>query len=401
MPQAVMLTPHGAGIENVTDTMAAIDWVARVQAMAPLIQAAIPRIDAAGALPAELNAALHEAGLYRLLLPRSCGGAEVDPLTFGETIEALAAIDASTAWIIGQVNGCAMSAAYLEPAVARDIYGAPEFVLAWGPPASGAPAQAHVVDGGYRVTGTWQFASGSRQANWLGGVLTVVELKENRTVLFPKSSATITDTWQVVGLRGTGSDQYAVTDLFVPAERTFKRNLNGSREPGALYRLSTVYMHAIAFGSVALGIARSTLDAFVDLARHKKPTRGSHGQPLRENNAVQGRIGLAEAQLRAARAYLRDASRAGFAEASALTEGQISLDARVDMRAASTFAIGQAEQVVDMAYRLAGATAIFDAQPFERRFRDMHAVTQQLQGHLSNYETIGQYRLDVPMDLNI
>jgi indole-3-acetate monooxygenase len=294
-----------------------------------------------------------------------------------------------------------MSAAYLDPAVARGVYGAPQFVLAWGPPAPGGPGRAQVVDGGYRVTGTWQFASGSRQANWLGGVLSVVDRSETRTVLFPRSSATITDTWQVVGLRGTGSDQYAVTDLFVPAELTFKRNLYGSREDGPLYRLSTVYMHAIAFGSVALGIARSVLDAFVELAKHKKPTRGSHGQPLRENNAVQARIGLAEAQLRAARAYLVAATRTGFAEATAIAEGQISLDGRIDMRAASTFAIGQAAEVVDVAYRLAGATAIFDAQPFERRFRDMHAVTQQLQGHLSNYETIGQYRLDVPMDLNI
>jgi alkylation response protein AidB-like acyl-CoA dehydrogenase len=389
-----------------------LDWVARAHALAPAIQAAIPRIDAEGTLPAELNAALHEAGMYRLLIPRSCGGAEADPLTFSETIEALAAIDASTAWVIGQVSACAMSAAYLGPDVARDIFGAREFVLAWGPPASGEPPRANVVDGGYRVTGTWQFASGSRQANWLGGALSVFERDgsprmntaggpENRTVLFPKSAATITDLWQVVGLRGTGSDQYAVSEIFVPSERTFMTRLPGSREPGPLYRLSTVYLHAIAFGSVALGIARSVLDAFVDLARHKKPTRGSHGQPLRENNAIQGRIGFAEAQLRAARAYLRAATRAGYAEATALTAGQISLDERINMRAASTFAIGQAEQVVDIAYRLAGATAIFDAQPFERRFRDMHAVTQQLQGHLSNYESIGQYRLDMPMDLRI
>ncbi|MGA2396205.1 MAG: acyl-CoA dehydrogenase family protein [Candidatus Lustribacter sp.] len=392
--------------------MAEIDWLARVRGLAPAIAAAIPHIDAGGKLPDELDAALHAAGMYRLLIPHSCGGAELDPVTFAEIIEAVATHDASTAWVLGQVNGAAMSAAYLELDVAREIFAASPAVLAWGPPAADSPHHATIVEGGYRVTGTWQFASGSRQANWLGGLCLVCEpdgsqrtnangRPQTRTVLFPKANAVITDTWQVVGLRGTGSDQYAVTDLFVPAGRTFQRDRGGWSEPGPLYRLSTVYLHAVAFGAVALGIARASLDAFVELARHKKPARGNFGQPLRENNAVQGRIGLAEAQLRAARAYLLGAARAGYAEAATLTEGTVGTESRIDMRAASTLAINLAEQVVDIAYRLAGATAIFDAQPFERRFRDMHAVTQQIQGHFSNYETLGQYRLGLPFDLSI
>jgi len=395
-----------------SETLADVDFVARARSLAPAIQAALPRIDAECRLPDELDAALHEAGMYRLLTPRSCGGAEVDPVTLVGTIEALAALDASTAWVVGQTIGCAMSAAYLRLDVAQEIFGAPGCVLAWGPPAPGNPPHADVVDGGYRVTGTWQFASGSRQANWLGGSATVVErdgsprtnaagLPEARTFLFPKSSATITDMWRVVGLRGTGSDQYAVADLFVPGERTFLRDRGDLRETGPLYRHSTIYLHAVAFGAVALGIARATLDAFVDLAGHKRPRRGSGGQGLRDNNAVQGRIGLAEAQLRGARAYLMTAAREGYAMAATLTEGMIDVPERIEMRAACTFAIGQAEAVVDMAYRQAGSTAIFNAQPFERRFRDMHSVTQQVQGHLANYETIGQYRLGVPMDLVI
>jgi alkylation response protein AidB-like acyl-CoA dehydrogenase len=394
------------------DVVAEIDWVARAHELAPVIAAAIPRIDADGKLPDQLDAALHAAGMYRLLTPRSCGGAELDPATFAEIIATIAGYDASTAWVLGQVNGAAMSAACLELDVAREIFAASPAVLAWGPPAPDALHHATIVDGGYRVNGTWQFASGSRQANWLGGLCLICDpdgsqrknasgRPETRTMLFPKSSATITDTWQVVGLRGTGSDRYAVNDLFVPAGRTFQRDSAGWREPGPLYRLSSVYLHALAFGAVALGIARASLDAFVELALHKKPARGSFGQPLRENNAIQGRIGLAEAQLRAARAYLLDAARAGFAEAASMTEGTVGTESRIDMRAASTLAITLSEQVVDIAYRLAGATAIFNAQPFERRFRDMHAVTQQVQGHLSNYETVGQYRLGLPFDLSI
>ena len=394
-----------------TDTAVDIDWVARAHSLAPAIRSAIGRIDADGKLPDELDAALHAAGMYRLLIPRSCGGAELDPVTFAEIIETFATVDASTAWVLGQVNAAAMSAAYVEADVAREIF-APGCVLAWGPPAPDKPHDARVVEGGYRLTGTWQFASGSRQANWLGGLALIFDADgtprknaagkaETRTLLFPKSSATITDTWHVVGLRGTGSDQYAVTDLFVPAGRTFQRDRGGWRERGPLYRLSTVYLHAVAFGAVALGIARASLDAFVELALHKMPTRGNVGQMLRDNNAIQGRIGLAEAQLRAARAYLLGAAREGFAEAATMTEGNVGMESRIDMRAASTFAIGLSEQVVDIAYRLAGSTAIFDAQPFERRFRDMHAVTQQVQSNLSNYETIGQYRLGLPFALQI
>ncbi len=389
----------------------AVDWVARAKDLAPLIASAAPSIDEGRGLPPDLVAALHASGLYRLLLPRSCGGAEVDAITFAETIAEIAAADASTAWCIGQTAACAMSAAYLPLETARAIFGPSDSVLAWGPPLSGATCRAEVAEGGYRVSGTWQFASGSRQATWLGASVPIFDATSPRldpagkpivrTVLFPKRHARVDDVWQVIGLRGTGSDRYTIADLFVPDEHVFAREGLGWREPGPLYRLSIVFLHAIAFGAVALGIARAMLESFVDLARHKRPARGSFAQPLRENNAVQSHIGRAEARLRAAQAYLRASAREAWTEASRLHDGEVGLERRIDMRAASTHAIGEAEKVADICYRLAGASAIFDRQPFERRFRDMHAVTQQIQGHLSNYETIGRYRLDLPIDLSI
>jgi indole-3-acetate monooxygenase len=391
--------------------LSGVDWVARVKDLAPVIASAAPSVDAGRGLTPELVAALHASGLYRLLLPRSCGGAEVDAMTFAEVIAEIAAHDASTAWCIGQVTACSMSAAYLELEPAREIFGPADTVLAWGPPLPGATNRAVAVDGGYRLSGSWQFASGSRQATWMGAAVAVFDGDAPRlnpagkpvirTMLFPKHHATIEDVWQVVGLRGTGSDRYTVTGLFIPGGHTFSREGYGWREPGPLYRLSMVFMHAIAFAAVPIGIARATLESFIDLARHKRPTRGSFGQPLRENNAVQMHIGQAEARLRAAKAYLLASTRDAWAEASTMTEGEIGLARRIDMRAASTHAIGEAEKVVDICYRLAGASAIFEGRPFERRFRDLHTVTQQVQGHLSNYETIGQYRLDLPIDLSI
>lgn len=388
-----------------------VDPVARAEALAPLIAELAPRIDSESNLPAELVRALHEAGLYKLLLPRSCGGFEIDLTTFAETIETLAKADASTAWCVGQNNGCAMSAAYLALEAAREIFAPPKSVLAWGPAVSGTSPRATIADGGYRVTGAWEFASGSRQANWLGGLTQIAERDGSprldddgkpvtRTVLFPRADAEVTDVWQVMGLRGTGSDRYAIDDLFVPEARTFTRKLAASA-PGTLYRHSTVHIHAIAFAAVGLGIARAMLDDFVELARTKRPRRGNFGNVLRENNTIQNNIGLAEAKLRAARAYVMENIRAGWREAEAMEGGGLSLNRRLDMRAASTFAINTAADVADTAYRLAGATAIFDRQPFERRFRDMHTVSQQVQGHQSNYETIGQSRLGVPFDLVI
>jgi len=165
--------------------------------------------------------------------------------------------------------------------------------------------------------------------------------------------------------------------------------------------MSMIYLHAIAFGAVAIGIARAMLDDLVELARNKQPARASFGQTMRDNNAVQAHIGHAEAQLRGAKAYLYSAARLGWNEALEIQEGGLSTAARVDMRSASTYAIDIAEEVASTSYRLAASTAIFQSQPFERRIRDMHAVTQQAQGHWTNYETIGQYRLGVPMDLHI
>jgi alkylation response protein AidB-like acyl-CoA dehydrogenase len=389
------------------------DCVARAKTLVPLIEAAGLRIDVESNVPMEVVAALQEAGLYRMLLPRSCGGAETDIFTFAEAMETIAGADASTAWCVGQISPCVMAAAYLSPQVADEIFRPLDGLVAWGPPQTGQTMRADVVDGGYRVTGAWNFASGSRQARWLGGNAPVFERDgsqrmneagrpEMRTMLFEKTSATVTDVWQVVGLRGTGSDQYAIHSLFVPEERTFTRASEGfGRESGPLFRMSMIYLHAVAFAAVAIGIGRSMLNDFVELARAKKSARASFGQSLRDNNAVQAHVGFAEAQLRAAKAYLHSAARVGWNEALEMTEGGISLEARVDMRLASTYAIGRAEEAANTSYRLAGSSAIFQSRPFERRFRDMHAVTQQFHGHWSNYETIGQYCMGVPMDLHI
>jgi len=373
----------------------AVDYLRRAQELGPELEAAAEEIERRRELPEAIVQALIERGLFRLLLPGALGGAELRPAAYVAVIEEVAKHDASVAWCLGQACGCTMSAAYLDPEVAREIFGGPHGIVAWGPP---GPAEARTVPGGYRLSGTWSFASGSHHATWLGAHVAILEssgaprLRPDggpvvRTLLFPKAGANFTDIWHVIGLRGTGSDRYTVTDLFVPEEHTVLRDAAAKpRQPGLLYAFSSSNIYASGFAGVALGIARSALDAFVELARDKIP-RGAK-RTLRDNNVIQAQVSQAEARLRGARAFLLDSLDEIWRDIGGL--GRLTMDHNTTIRLASTWAIHQARDVVDTAYHAAGATAIFESNPFERRFRDIHTVVQQYQGRQAHFEAVGQ-----------
>jgi indole-3-acetate monooxygenase len=374
----------------------------RARELAPTIAAAADQIERERRLPAPLVQALHDGGFFRLLLPRALGGAELDPATFVGITETLAKADASTAWVVCQTTGCSMVSAYLAPEVAREIFGNGG-VLAWGPPES---ARAVAVDGGYRVTGRFNFASGSRHASWLGAHAPVVGADgtplrresggiQTRTLLLPAASAVMEDVWHVIGLRGTGSDSFAVRDLFVPHAYTLVRDDPAERRVQApLYCFPQGSLYASGFAGVAMGIARTMLDDFLALARDKTP-RG-YSRTLRENAVTQSRVAQAEAQLGAGRVYLLSTLEEIWGAVG--RSGALGLDQRVRIRLAASYAIAQARQVADFAYHAAGATAIFTRQAFERRFRDIHAVAQQLQGRDDHFENVGKFLLDLPLD---
>jgi alkylation response protein AidB-like acyl-CoA dehydrogenase len=389
---------------GVHDAGAATDHIARARALAPLLTAAAPRIDAACELPPDVLDAMHAQGMFRLLVPRSLGGAELDPATYIQCVEAIAGGDASVAWCMNQGSGCSMSAGFLEPGVAREVFGGARDVLAWG---MGPGAKAIRADGGWRITGNWAFASGSRHATWLGAHCpcfgadgTAQRYPDGRpwerTMLFRREIATIKDIWQVVGLRGTGSDAYSVQDLFVDDAHTLTRDRpEERREPGLIYRFAAMQIYASGFAAVALGAARAALDAFIDLARGKTPALTSTA--LRDSAVVQSAIGIADVKLNSARAWLIQVLRE--TQEAVKVAGELTTDQRIAIRQASTFAIHQAKEVVDVAYQEAGSTAIFDANPFERRFRDVNTVTQQVQGRRSHFETVGQHLLGAEANL--
>src|ERR1700688_274229 len=367
--------------------------IERARALQPLIAREADEIERTRRLTEPVVSALIENGLYRVLLPQSLGGTEAPPEIFMQMLEEVAKADASTAWCLGQCSVCAMTAAYLDQDVAREIFRAPDAILAWGAIAH----EVHVVPGGFRITARWDFASGSRQSNWLGAHVQVVEadgtkrLKPNgtpeiRTIVFPATSATMYDVWDVIGLSGTGTDSYSVENLFIPEKFTALRDdFTALREKGPLYGITTYTMFGRGFAAISLGVARATLDAAIELARGK----ASVGiKAMRENNAVQGLIGRTEGNLRAARAYLYATAAEAWRD---LTHtGKLSEDHRAALRLASTWTIHQAASVVDAAYHMAGATAVFRANKFERRFRDMHAIAQQVQARNAHYEDVGK-----------
>ncbi len=378
-------------------------YLERARALVPVIIAAAEQIEAGRELPAEVLEAMFEAELFRLTLPRFLGGAELPIALLAQVTETIASADASTAWCLGQALGCAMSAAFLDEAPARQVFGPENAVLAWG---AGNEGKAVATEGGFHITGAWRFASGGKHATWLGGHCRVYDAdgsprlqpdgaQAHRTALFPRATARMSDDWYVMGLRGTRSEGYSVVDLFVEDAFTLDRDApQECRVDTTLYQFSTTNIYASAFSGVALGIARAMLNDLLELAGHKHP-RGANSS-MRESPVVQTRLAELEAQLGSARAYQQQVLSEVWQKVDSTKELEMADRAR--LRLATTYAINQATDVAEHVFRLAGATAIFESRVFERRFRDAHTVSQQVQGRDTNFETVGRFMLGLDVD---
>lgn len=377
--------------------------IERAKGVTPLLQSERKRIEEARELPDNIVSALHDARLFRLLLPRSLGGAELDLRTHAEILEIVASADASTAWCLSQGAGCALAAAFLQPDVARRLFGPDDAVLAWG---AGLQGKAVAVEGGYRVTGTWQFNSGCMHATLLGGHSRVFEAdgaprlrpdgrQLDRTVIIDRDKAKIDDVWQVVGLKGTGSNTFTVTDLFVPEDETIDRENDAERhERGPLYLFPATLAYGVGFSALQLGIARGMLDDLTTLAMSKTPRAAMTS--LRESPVFQTELARLEARYRTARAYLHATADEVFrkvADADAIT-----LEDRSTVKLATVHTIHEGRDIVAAAYYNAGSDAIFPDNPFEQRLRDAYTASQQTQARVQNFLTIGRSLLGLEPD---
>ena len=379
-------------------------YLARVREVGPLIADSADAIERDRRLPTVLLDAMHESGLFRLLLPKEYGGGELCLSDFSRVIEEIAKYDASTAWVNCQNNGCAMIAAFMARDASKAMWDDDRrAVLAWGP----GKSTALPVDGGYRVNAKCMFASGSRHANWLGTHATIVAedgeavldangAKTVRTMLIPASEIELEDIWNVIGLCGTASDGYTIRDQFVPHRNTVSRDDARVRwHNGPLYLFRQTNLYASGFSGLAMGIAAKMLDDFTDLAKKKTPER--QHSTLSQNAVVQSEYARAKIRLDAARCFQR--SELDDIWRDAVATRNVTVAHRMRLRLATTHAIHEAKAAADTVYEAAGATAIFAANAFERRFRDLHTVTQQLQGRKAHYTTVGAFLLGNPPDL--
>ena len=389
-----MDTTHNATAES------QIDALGNAKSMAQALADAADEVESTRRFPAELLAQLHERRLCKMLLPRTFGGDEIDPATYMLAVSEIARHNSSVGWNIFVANSAVLLAPFLEPETAQTVFGPHNALVAWGPPND---TRAKVEPGGYRVTGEWSFASGSRQATWMGLHCMVEEtdgsLRMNehgapviRSMLFPLDQAEQLDTWHTIGLNGTASDSYRVHDLFVSDAFTGTREEPETRrEPGPLYAFPMQGIYAVGVAGVALGIAGAMLDAFKDLATKKTP-RGL--ATLADRASVQTGIAKAEIRTASAQAYLLETLRELYAKVEPYEV--IGVPDRARVRLGTTNAIHASMEVADWVYHQAGVSAIFPGSPFERRFRDIHTLSQQIQSRDAHYETVGQVMLDRP-----
>ena len=370
--------------------------------LTPMIQASAAESEALRELPRPLFEAIADAGLLHMAMPRAVGGGEIDLPDYIQVIEEIGKADASTAWVINQLAIFATYSSRMPREVARMIWmDTPQGCVANTPAAT---ARAVVVPGGFRVTGRQGFSTGSRNAAWVAAHAQVTENgvvrldrgePETRYLFVPVAEAELLDTWNVRGMRGTGTHHFAVNDVFVPAERSVLSVTAPLREPGPLYKIPRTLLFASGDASVAFGMARTCLTTFMELASAKTPR--AMESVLRETPMVQQMIGQAEAWLRTGKAFLTEAVQEIWAGA---VRGDVTRDQRINLRLATTHGIRQAAQIVDAVYNAAGATAVYEENPLQRYFQDVHVMTQHMQARLAHYELVGRYWLGLKVDEN-
>jgi len=377
------------------------DPVARARELAPKLRARADEIELARKLPASVHRELAAAGFYRCWAPRECGGLELPVWPVAEMFEALAQADGSTAWCTFIACTSATALATLPEDAARAVFAPPETTLLSGVFAPMGTAERE--GDGFRVNGRWPFGSGTQNADW---VLAGCRLLENgapmtrgngtaRThmVLVPAREVEFLDTWHVSGLCGTGSTDFALRDVRVPAERVV--GYSRERPPDRpLFRFPNFTLLALGIGMVGLGLGRAAIDELVALAKEKKPTGSSRS--LAERPAVQSAVAEAEAELRSARAFLRDCVEAAWARAAA-GDG-VPVELRRDLRLATTHAARVSARVAHRMYDLGGASSIYKKSPLQRIFRDAHVATQHLMVAPPTLELAGRMFVGLPTD---
>jgi alkylation response protein AidB-like acyl-CoA dehydrogenase len=382
MQQAVEQTTLPVDIDRQPIVRAAV-------ALQPIARQYKDEIELGQRLPTPLVAQLREAGLYSLTVPRTLGGQQADPLTYVRVVELMAESVGSVGWNLANNGIVQLIALGLPDDGVQEVFAQGPDTIVAGTAVQGG-GQAVPVDGGYRVSGRWRFGSGCQESSWMLGSFEILDNDQPRRGsdgrtkywrgYFHRSECTVIDgSWDVAGVRGTGSFDWTVEDVFIPERRIMVHagaplDNQWSRWPGISYDLPTQAWIGPHHSAVATGIARAGINALLDLAGGGKTPRGRDGTMLRDNPQVQDWVGRAEALLGAGQAY-RSAAIADVWRTVAAGE-ETTLEQRARCRLASTHAGESARQALDLMYRAGGSSSYQRSQPLAEAWRDFNVVSQ-------------------------
>jgi indole-3-acetate monooxygenase len=351
-------------------------------------------------LPREAVAVLRDAGFFDVWVPRAYSGLELDPLPALRLFEELGRIDGSTGWVVSNCSFIAYLCQILPDEGAAEVFATPRSVVAG---AVNPPGIAIPVEGGYRVSGRWPFGSACHFADWLGSFCLIMDDEAPRMgpdgqpvllqVVFKREEAEIFDTWHTLGMRGTGSTDFGVQNLFVPERRSVviaAFDHPGSAFRGPLYRFG-VWIDPLRIASTVLGIARAALDAFVDLAAAKTPNFTQTA--LADRSTVQDGVARARAQIDAAHSYIHTTVSDAWQFVHRDGSPRITVNEGVPLGLAGSFGVQSAVQAVDRVYELAGTTAIREEHPFQQYFRDVQTLRQHAIASVNRFESLGKILL--------
>jgi indole-3-acetate monooxygenase len=351
-----------------------------------------------GRIPRPLVEALYDSGVFKAMLPREVGGLEVEPVEWLQMIEELARIDASVGWLAFIQSGVGLT--FLDPERFERfrLRGGGRLILAMN--LGRMAGKAVKVEGGYRVSGRWPFASGSPFATWLGGLSAVWDedgspvldangQPQRLLAIWPADQASLIDTWDGLGLRGTGSGDFEISDLFVPEDQVNPGFYSAPVYDRALFRMKE--MPEVGHGAHALGVASAALESFVD-AVNMKPLPGStRHMAMGHMQAHQIAFARADVLIRAARALLYETVRAAYEDAKANPE--LTLELRVRLREANLFSVRAAKEAVSLIFEMAGSSAVYRGRQIERAFRDINTAANHTNYVDTAYTAIGSYFL--------
>jgi alkylation response protein AidB-like acyl-CoA dehydrogenase len=389
---------------SVADTVSTAEWVDRARSLAPVVEQYRNQSEQQRHLAQPIFDAMAGTGIFEMLVPRAFGGPQATPAAKVRVVEEIARLDGSAGWNATIWTDSGMFADYLPEAAAREIMSVGQGTIIGG--ALNPTGQARPVPEGLRVTGRWSFASGCHYVTWFVAGCIVMEgdhprMLDNggpdiRLVFLPAADCEIIDTWHTAGLRGTGSHDFRVDGVTVPAEHVVPVPLfftGPTARPSTAYRTPFYDIASAGLAAVGLGIARDAIESFKTLASSKTPAISM--TTLANQQTVQQRVGKAEALLRSARAYLY--TTVEEISAAHAAGGPITNDDAAALRLACAQSAQNAVDAVDLMFDAGGGTAVYASSRLERCFRDAHMVTHHMMIAPSTIEMVGQYLLGGPL----